>query len=88
MTAPHAQDLAALQDEKKCLDAQLDDALDQYALYEEGMNARFKHADAAERAALMTERNQVEETLGIIALVQRLDEIRELMEKLEHGTGG
>jgi hypothetical protein len=87
MTTPHTQNLAALLDEKKRLDAQLDDALDQYALYEEGMNAHFKHADEAERAALMAERNQVEETLGIVALVQRLDEIRELMEKLEQGSG-
>lgn len=74
--------LAALVEEKKRLDAQLDDALDQYALYEEGMNERFKVANEIERAALMAERNQVEETLGIVALVQRLDEIRDQMEKL------
>ena len=73
----------ALLAEKQRLDAQLDDALDQYALFEEGMNIRFKHADEAERAALMAERNQVEETLGIVALVLRLDEIRAQLEQLE-----
>lgn len=80
---PHTLELAALQDEKKHLDTQLDHALEQYALYEEGMNIRFKHADACERTALMAERNQVEETLGIVALVLRLDEIRELMDTLK-----
>ncbi|KAF0224065.1 MAG: hypothetical protein FD176_1463 [Rhodospirillaceae bacterium] len=74
-------DMAELLAEKKRLDALLDDALDQYALYEEGMNIRFKTANDAERAALMAERNEVEEKLGIVALVLRLDEIRELMER-------
>lgn len=74
-------DMAELLAEKKRLDALLDDALDQYALYEEGMNIRFKSANDAERAALMAERNEVEEKLGIVALVLRLDEIRELMER-------
>lgn len=76
-------DVTALLEEKKRLDHQLDQALDQYALYEEGMNERFKHADESQRAALMAERNQVEETLGIVALVVRLDEIREALEKLK-----
>lgn len=67
--------------EKKRLDALLDDALDQYALYEEGMNIRFKTANETERTALMAERNEVEDKLGIVALVLRLDEIRELMER-------
>lgn len=80
----HAVMLSALEDEKKRLDQQLDTALDQYALYEEGMNERFKHANESERAALMAERNQVEETLGIVALVMRLDEIRDAMEKLRN----
>lgn len=67
--------------EKKRLDALLDDALDQYALYEEGMNIRFKTANETERTALMAERNEVEDKLGIVALVLRLDEIRELMDR-------
>ena len=74
-------DMAELLAEKKRLDALLDDALDQYALYEEGMNIRFKTANEAERTALMVERNEVEDKLGIVALVLRLDEIRALMEQ-------
>ena len=74
-------DMAELLAEKKRLDALLDDALDQYALYEEGMNIRFKTANEIERAALMAERNEVEDKLGIVALVLRLDEIREMMEQ-------
>ncbi|AVM75314.1 hypothetical protein MSR1_28460 [Magnetospirillum gryphiswaldense MSR-1] len=74
-------DMAELLAEKKRLDALLDDALDQYALYEEGMNIRFKSANETERTALMAERNEVEDKLGIVALVLRLDEIREMMEQ-------
>lgn len=74
--------LALLLEEKQRLDRQLDEALDQYAVFEEGMNIRFKHADEAERAALMAERNQVEESLGIVALVLRLDQIRDEIEKI------
>lgn len=74
-------DTAELMAEKKRLDALLDEALDQYALYEEGMNIRFKTANEAERAALMAERNEIEDKLGIVALVLRLDEIREMMEQ-------
>jgi hypothetical protein len=77
-------DMAPLLAEKKRLDALLDDALDQYALYEEGMNIRFKTANELERAALMAERNEVEEKLGIVALVVRLDEIRELIDRAKN----
>lgn len=75
--------LESLAAEKAALDERLDQALEQYAVFEEGMNDRFKHADADERLALMQERNQIEETLGIVAIVQRLDEIRAAMEALE-----
>lgn len=75
--------LEQLLDEKKRLDIQLDEALDQYALYEEGMNIRFKTASDSERAALMAERNEVEEKLGIVTLVMRLDEIRAQIEALK-----
>lgn len=77
-------DMAELLAEKKRLDALLDDALDQYALYEEGMNIRFKTANELERAALMAERNEIEEKLGIVALVLRLDEIRELIDRAKN----
>lgn len=76
-------DAASLLEEKKRLDALLDEALEQYAHYEEGMNERFKLADAAGRAALMAERNEVEDKLGIVALVQRLDEIRDALKVLQ-----
>jgi hypothetical protein len=72
----------ALTDEKKRLDAALDAALHTFAEYEEGMNVRWQTADAAERQLLMEERNQVEEQLGIVTLVVRLDEIREQLEEL------
>jgi len=67
-------------DEKNSLDAQLDEALHAFAEYEEGMNMRWHTADPAERQALMDERNRVEEELGIVAMVLRLDEIREQLE--------
>jgi len=74
---PMSQDLI---DEKNRLDAQLDEALHAFAEYEEGMNSRWHTADPAERQALMQERNRVEEELGIVALVLRLDEIREALD--------
>ncbi|KIL97470.1 hypothetical protein CCC_00531 [Paramagnetospirillum magnetotacticum MS-1] len=72
----------SLAEEKKRLDAELDTALHTFAEYEEGMNVRWQTADPAARQALMEERNQVEEQLGIVALVLRLDEIREQLDAL------
>lgn len=74
--------IETLMEEKKRLDAELDAALHTFAEYEEGMNVRWQTADPAARQALMTERNQVEEQLGIVSLVVRLDEIREQLEDL------
>jgi hypothetical protein len=70
----------ALTEERKQLDAQLDDALHTFAEYEEGMNVRWQTADPAARQELMAERTRVEEELGIVTIVLRLDEIREQME--------
>ncbi|OAN48172.1 hypothetical protein A6A04_05320 [Paramagnetospirillum marisnigri] len=75
--------IAALREEKKRLDAQLDEALHTFAEYEEGMNIRWQTADPAARQELMAERSRVEEELGIVALVLRLDEIREELEAAE-----
>ena len=72
--------IAALKDERARLDAQLDEALHAFAEYEEGMNMRWHTADPAERQELMAERSRVEEELGIVAIVLRLDEIREALE--------
>jgi hypothetical protein len=75
--------IAALMEERARLDAQLDEALHTFATYEEGMNVRWNTSDPAERQALMEERAQVEEQLGIVAMVLRLDEIREELERLQ-----
>jgi hypothetical protein len=74
--------IETLSEEKKRLDAELDAALHTFAEYEEGMNVRWQTADPAERQALMEERNRVEEELGIVAMVLRLDEIREELDAL------
>lgn len=80
--------MAALVEERKRLDALLDDALEQYALYEEGMNARMKGAAPDVMAQLMAERAGVEETLGIADLVERLDQIRDRMTAMKAIMGG
>jgi hypothetical protein len=74
--------IETLSEEKKRLDAELDAALHTFAEYEEGMNVRWQTADPAARQALMEERNRVEEELGIVAMVLRLDEIREELDAL------
>ena len=70
----------ALKEERCRLDGRLDEALHAFAEYEEGMNVRWRTADPAARQELMAERSRVEEELGIVAMVERLDEIREALE--------
>ncbi len=72
-------ELAELAAERRRLDTLLDDALGQFALYEEGMNARMKAASADEMPALLAERARMEDALGIAELVERIDAIRERM---------
>lgn len=79
MTTVFDVELARLTDERKRLDAMLDDALAQFALVEEDLNARMKNATPAEMQALMEERARIEDSLGIVALVDRIDEIRARM---------
>ncbi len=74
--------IESLIEEKDRLDFELDAALHTFAEYEEGMNVRWQTADPAARQALMEERNQVEEQLGIVTIVIRLDEIREQLDAL------
>lgn len=74
--------IETLTEEKNRLDFELDAALHTFAEYEEGMNVRWQTADPAARQALMEERNQVEEQLGIVTMVLRLDEIREQLDAL------
>jgi hypothetical protein len=68
--------LAELEDERKRLDALLDDAVAQYALVEEEMNARMKAASPEQLQELMAERARIEESLGIVELVERIDVLR------------
>ena len=72
--------IAELMAERKRLDGLLDEALDQYALFEEDMNVRMKQADATEAAQLLAERARIEDMLGIVDLVDRIDRIRERIE--------
>lgn len=69
--------LADLLDEKKRLDDLLDLALEQYALYEEGINAQMKGASPEEMQRLMQERSRFEETLGVVDLVAQIDVVRD-----------
>jgi len=74
--------IETLIEEKTRLDSELDAALHTFAEYEEGMNVRWQTADPVQRQALMNERNEVEEQLGIVTIVMRLDEIREQLDAL------
>lgn len=76
MSTPFEIELARLESERKRLDAMLDDAVAQFALVEEDMNARMKAASPAQLQELMAERARIEESLGIAVLVDRIDEIR------------
>ncbi len=75
--------IETLNQERKRLDIQLDEALHTFAEYEEGMNVRWQTADPAGRQDLMMERSRVEEELGIVTIVLRLDEIREELEAVK-----
>lgn len=75
--------VAELQAERKRLDALLDEAMEQYALFEEDINGRMKAAGPAEMDGLMAERARVEDMLGIADLVDRIDRIRERIEAIQ-----
>lgn len=75
--------LAELAAERKRLDDLLDDALEQFAHFEEAMNPRMKVASPGEMPALMAERGQMEDALGIVELVEQIDVIRERMAALK-----
>lgn len=79
MSNPFELELARLEAERKRLDARLDDAVAQYALVEEDLNIRMKAASPAQLQELMAERARIEESLGIVALVEAIDAIRERM---------
>lgn len=80
---PFEATLAELAAERQRLDDLLDDALEQFALYEEVMNARMKAASPEEMPALMAERGLMEDALGIVELVEQIDVIRERMDALK-----
>lgn len=75
--------LEELAGERKRLDELLDEALEQFAQYEEAMNARMKVAGPDQMPALMEERSRMEDALGIADLVDRIDQIRERMTVLK-----
>lgn len=75
--------LAELQSERKRLDALLDDAVAQFALVEEDMNARMKAATPELLQDLMAERARIEEALGIAELVDCIDDIRQRIAQLQ-----
>ncbi|HLO79224.1 MAG TPA: hypothetical protein VK196_22430 [Magnetospirillum sp.] len=83
MTEPFQSILTALQDERARLDALLDDAVAQFALVEEDMNARMKVASPDELQVLMAERARIEDALGIAELVLRIDDIREQIARVK-----
>lgn len=75
--------VAELLAERNRLDALLTEALEQYAMFEEGLNARLGHADPDEAALLLAERARIEDMLGIAELVDRIDRIRERVALIE-----
>lgn len=82
MTESRQARLDELQDERKRLDALLDDAVAQFALVEEDMNARMKVATPEQLQELMAERARIEDALGIAELVDRIDDTREQIARL------
>lgn len=80
---PYLAIVAELVAERSRLDGLLDDALAQFALFEDGFSQRLASANAAQRQALMEERAQLEDVLGIADLVDRIDRIRERIAMLE-----
>lgn len=86
MIDPYQATLAELLDERKRLDDLLDDAVAQFALVEEDMNARMKVASPSELQVLMVERAQIEDALGIADLVDRIDLLRERIAALRAGV--
>ena len=83
MTVSREARLAALQAERKRLDALLDDAIAQFALVEEDMNARMKVATPEQLQELMAERARIEDALGIAELVDRIAELRVCITRLQ-----
>lgn len=75
--------LGALAAEKRRLDDDLSQALARFVEYEEVYNVRIKTADAAELANLRAERSRLEETLGVEALVERIDDLTRQMAELQ-----
>jgi hypothetical protein len=67
----------ALEAERQDLDRQLDEVLERFAEYEEQMNIRWRSASPEQIQDLMTERAVVEEELGIVVLVERIDALRD-----------
>ncbi|MBC7953219.1 MAG: hypothetical protein H7Z12_15535 [Rhodospirillaceae bacterium] len=80
---PFEATLDQLAAERKRLDDLLDDALEQFAHFEEVMNPRMKAASPDELPALMAERGLMEDALGIVELVEQIDVIRERMAVLK-----
>lgn len=80
--APPGLAIDELLEERKRLDTLLDAAMALFAEYEEGLNARWKGASPQEISALTTERMAMEEELGIVALVDRLEAIGHLLRLL------
>ncbi|CAA7623443.1 hypothetical protein [Magnetospirillum sp. UT-4] len=77
--------LADLVEERKRLDGLLDDALEQFARFEEEFNPRMKVAPPDQLPALMAERANVEELLGIATLVDQIDLVRLRIDALKAG---
>ncbi|MGE5503452.1 MAG: hypothetical protein ACM31L_03425 [Actinomycetota bacterium] len=74
--------LDALAAEKKRLDDSLSEALARFVEFEEIYNVRIKTAAPDEAARLRAERSQLEETLGVEVLVERIDAVSRQMAEL------
>ena len=83
MRDPYQAILAELMDERKQMDVKLDQAVATFALVEEEMNARMKVASPERLQELMQERAQIEDQLGIVDLVERIDALRERIAQIK-----
>lgn len=84
---PYLAILAELVAERSRLDGLLDEALQQFAAFEDEFNLRLEKAAPHERAALMEERAQLESTLAVDELVERIDRVRERIAMLRTEVG-
>lgn len=66
----------AAREEIRRLERLLDEALHAFALYEEELNSELRGASEAKRAEVFARRAAYEQTLGVEALLEKIEELK------------